>query len=81
MSEAHAEQTGRHLPINGAGAAGAALADLGFPAELLRGLALLARTAGLVAHLAEETERPIGMPLYREIDERAIYDPPPHQPE
>ena len=57
--------------------AGAALADLGFPPALLRGFALLARTAGLVGHLAEEMERPIGMPLYREIDERAEYDPPP----
>ncbi len=47
----------------------------------MRGFALLARTAGLLGHLAEETERPIGMRLYREIDERAIYDPPPHEPE
>ena len=68
--------TGRELPINGAGVAGAALADLGFPAALLRGVALLARTAGLVGHLGEEMERPIGMPLYREVDERAEYDPP-----
>jgi citrate synthase len=81
VSEAHSEQTGRRLPINGAGVAGAALADLGFPTELLRGLALLARTAGLLGHLAEEIERPIGMRLYREIDERAAYDPPPRGPE
>jgi citrate synthase len=72
-----AEAHGRGLPINGAGVAGAALADLGFRAELLRGFALLARTAGLLGHLAEEMERPLGMPLYREVDERAIYDPPP----
>ena len=45
-------------------------------AELLRGFALLARTAGLLGHLAEEIERPLGMPLYREIDERAEYEPP-----
>jgi citrate synthase len=77
VSEAHAEQTGSRLPINGAGVAGAALADLGFPADLLRGLALLARTAGLLGHLAEEREQPIGMKLYRELDERAKYEPPP----
>jgi citrate synthase len=76
VSAAHAKQTGRELPINGAGVAGAALADLGFPADLLRGLALLARTAGLLGHLAEERERPIGMELYREVDERAVYEPP-----
>ena len=76
----HHDRTGRELPINGAGVAGAALADLGFPAALLRGVALLARTAGLVGHLGEEMERPIGMPLYREVDERAQYHPPRERP-
>jgi citrate synthase len=76
LADAHRSQTGRELPINGAGVAGAALADLGFPVALLRGFALLARTAGLLGHLAEEMEHPLGMPLYREVDERAKYDPP-----
>jgi citrate synthase len=68
LAEAHRRQTGRELPINGA--------DLGFPIPLLRGFALLARTAGLLGHLAEEMEHPLGMPLYREVDERAKYVPP-----
>ena len=72
---AHAEQSGRALPINGAGAAGAALADIGVPAGLARGVALLARTAGLLGHLAEEAQRPLGMELYRELDRRMIYEP------
>jgi citrate synthase len=76
MAAAHARQTGKELPINGAGVAGAALADLGFPAPLLRGFALLARTAGLLGHLAEEMRTPIGMRLYREVDERAMYSHP-----
>ena len=76
VANAHEEQAGARLPINGAGVAGAALADLGFPAELLRGAALLARTAGLLGHLAEEMRQPLGMRLYREIDERAVYEPP-----
>jgi citrate synthase len=76
VAAAHRELTGKALPINGAGVAGAALADLGFPAPLLRGFALLARTAGLLGHLAEEMRHPIGMHLYNEIDRRAIYDPP-----
>jgi citrate synthase len=76
VSAAHARQTGRELPINGAGVAGAALADLGLPTALLRGFALLARTAGLLGHLAEEMQSPIGMRLYREVDERAKYVPP-----
>jgi citrate synthase len=69
------QQSGRRLPINGAGAAGAALADLGLPPDVARGFALLARAAGLGGHLAEEARRPLGMPLYREIDRRMIYEP------
>ncbi|HEV7847602.1 MAG TPA: citryl-CoA lyase [Thermoleophilaceae bacterium] len=76
LAAAHRDETGKELPINGAGVAGAALADLGFPGPLLRGFALLARTAGLLGHLAEELQSPIGMRLYREVDERAKYVPP-----
>jgi citrate synthase len=72
---ANDEISGKRLPINGAGAAGAALADLGLPPDLARGFALLARTAGLVGHLAEEARHPLGMPLYRELDERMRYEP------
>ncbi|MGH2746783.1 MAG: citryl-CoA lyase [Actinomycetota bacterium] len=71
VASAHRDETGKSLPINGAGAAGAALADLGFSPALARGFALLARTAGLIGHLAEESARPIGMRLWKEIDERA----------
>jgi citrate synthase len=71
VGRAHREATGRALPINGAGVAGAALADLGFPARIVRGMALLARTAGLVAHLEEEMSRPLGMALFRDVEDRA----------
>jgi citrate synthase len=71
VATAHRDETGRALPINGAGAAGAALSDLGFGPSVGRGFALLARTAGLIAHLAEEAERPIGMRLWREVEARA----------
>jgi len=57
-------------PINGAGAAGAVLADLGFPPEILRGFPLIARTAGLLAHIREEMSDPIGMPLWKGIDDQ-----------
>jgi citrate synthase len=71
VAAAHRAQTGKALPINGAGAAGAILADLGFPPHLARAFALLARTAGLIGHLAEESQRPIGMRLWMEVDRRA----------
>jgi citrate synthase len=70
VADEHERQSGRKLPINGAGVAGAALADLGFDPAIVRGFALLARTAGLVGHLAEERERPLGMRLYLEVERR-----------
>ncbi|MEO8322575.1 MAG: citryl-CoA lyase [Actinomycetota bacterium] len=70
VAAAYEEEMDKKLPINGAGAAGAVLADLGFPPSLTRGFALLARVAGLIGHLAEEAEHPIGMRLWKEIDER-----------
>jgi citrate synthase len=71
VAAAYNSSVGKALPINGAGAAGAALLELGFPPDLTRGFALLARTAGLIGHLAEEAEEPIGMRLWKEIDARA----------
>lgn len=63
--------SGRQLVINGAGAGGALLIDLGIPPGSVRGFVLIARTAGLVAHLAEEAEHPIGLPLWLDIEARA----------
>jgi len=76
VGRVHPAIIGRRLPLNGAGVCGAALADLGFPVDLLRGFALLARTAGLLGHLAEEMRRPAGNDIYREIDESVRYVPP-----
>jgi citrate synthase len=55
---------------------GAALCDIGFPVETLRGFALLARTAGLLGHLAEEARRPIGLDIYRDVEQASDYVPP-----
>jgi citrate synthase len=71
VADAHEEVTGRHLPVNGAGAGGAALVDIGIPPGAVRGVVLIARTAGLVAHLVEEASQPLGMPLWLEVEHRA----------
>ena len=60
-------------PLNGAGVCGAAIADLGLPVELLRGFALLARTAGLLGQIAEERRRPIASDIYLTVDRNATY--------
>ena len=75
IGRVHPAILGRTLPLNGAGTCGAALADLGFPVETLRGFALLARTAGLLGHIAEEQRRPIGAAIYDHVDRAADYRP------
>ncbi len=75
IGRVHAEVLGRTLPLNGAGVAGAALADIGLPPDLLRGVALLARAAGLLGHLAEELRNPIAPDIYTAIDRNAVYRP------
>ena len=80
IGRTHAEILGRHLPLNGAGVCGAALADLDLPLPMLRGVALLARTAGLLGHLAEEMRRPIGIDVYMTVDRNAEYVPLPPDP-
>ncbi len=66
---------GRKLPLNVDGAIAAALADLGFASELANGFFILARTAGWMAHVAEELAREKPM---RRIDQgTAEYDGPP----
>ncbi len=73
IGRVHPDILGRRLPLNGAGVCGAALADLGLPPDLLRGFALLARTAGLLGQLAEERRRPVGMDVYLHVDRAAEY--------
>ena len=76
VGRVHQELLGRTLPVNGAGACGAALCDLGLPAEILRGFALLARAAGLVGHLAEEMRSPVGLDVYADVERATDYRPP-----
>jgi len=77
VGRVHPQVLGRTLPLNGAGTCGAVLADLGLPTGILRGFALLARTAGLLGQIAEEQRRPLGMDMYEVIDRNASYESPP----
>jgi citrate synthase len=70
------EVLGRALPINVNGAIPAVMLDVGFPLAALKGISLLARTASLIAHLNEESERPIGFILSGEAAAAIAYDGP-----
>lgn len=54
------ELAGKPLAMNVSGAIPAVLLDAGYPLLALKGVPILARTAGLIAHLLEEQQRPIG---------------------
>jgi citrate synthase len=65
---------GRPLPLNVSGAIPAVLLDAGFPLVGLKGVPLLARTAGLVAHLVEEQQRAIGFVMSHAAAQAIDYD-------
>ncbi|WP_297977072.1 citryl-CoA lyase [uncultured Amaricoccus sp.] len=68
---------GKPLPMNVSMPIAAVLLDLDFPPAILKGIPILARTASLLAHLAEESERPIGFLMAAAAEEAIGYDPAP----
>lgn len=70
------ELTGKPLRINVSGAIPAVLLDAGFPAGALKGVPILARTAGLIAHLLEEQGRSIGFVMAHAAAAGIGYDGP-----
>jgi citrate synthase len=53
----------RHLVLNVSGAIAAVMLDVGFPLDSLKGIPILARTAGLLAHLHEDAHERLGFIL------------------
>lgn len=68
------EIIGRPLPINVSGAIPATILDAGWPLEALKAVPILARTAGLAAHLYEEQARAIGFIMSNHADQAITYD-------
>ncbi|SLN62746.1 Citrate synthase 1 [Roseivivax jejudonensis] len=68
------EITGRPLPINVSGAIPATILDAGWPLEAIKAVPLLARAAGLSAHLYEESLRSIGFIMSNHADQAISYD-------
>ncbi len=66
----------RHLTLNVSGAIPAVMLDLDFPLHSLKTVPILARTAGILGHLVEERERPIGFSIAHHVERIAGYDGP-----
>jgi citrate synthase len=76
LRDAVAEAWGKPLPMNVAMPSAAVMLDLGFEPAAVKAVPLLARTAGLLAHLAEEREHPLGFLLAAKAEEAIEYEPP-----
>ncbi len=69
-----AEAWGRPLTMNVSLPIAAVMLDLGFPASVVKAIPILARTAGLLAHLAEEQRLPIGFLMAGAAEEAIAYE-------
>jgi citrate synthase len=64
----------RRLPMNVSMPIAACLLDLHFPASIIKAIPILARTAGLLAHLAEEQHWPIGFLMASHAEAAISYE-------
>jgi citrate synthase len=76
LREEVVDARGRPLPMNVSMPIAALLLDLGFPVSAVKAVPILARAASLLAHLAEERERPLGLLLAARAEEAVEYQAP-----
>ena len=67
---------GKELKLNVSAAIPAVLLGTNFPLRALRGVPILARTAGIIAHLAEEAVNPSGFALSYQATRELVYEGP-----
>lgn len=75
LHEAVGEVWGARLTMNVSMPIAAVMLDLGFASAVVKAVPILARTAGLLAHLAEEREHPLGFLMARAAEEAIEYEP------
>ena len=73
LRDAVAQVWGKPLTLNVSLPIAAVMLDLGYPAAVVKAVPILARTAGLLAHLAEEQEHPVGLLLAAKAEEAVEY--------
>jgi citrate synthase len=69
------EVYGRHITINATGAIAAVLGEIGFPREVMRGVAVVSRAAGLVGHILEERNEPAARYIWDLAEHEVPYEP------
>jgi citrate synthase len=74
LRDSVAEAWGKPLTMNVSMPIAAVMLDLEFPSSAVKAVPILARTAGLLAHLAEEQEHPLGFLMARKAEEAVEYE-------
>jgi citrate synthase len=74
LRESVAEVWGKPLTMNVSLPIAAVMLDLDFPVSAVKSVPILARTAGLLAHLAEEREHPLGLLLAGAAEDAVEYE-------
>jgi citrate synthase len=64
---------GRHLTINATGAIAAVLGEIGMPQAVMRGIAVISRSAGLVGHILEESENSTARWIWHTVEDGIAY--------
>ena len=71
IAERATEAYGRQLPVNATGAIAAIASEMEISWRICRGLAVMARAIGLVAHLQEEMEEPMAPEIWSRAEDEA----------
>ena len=74
LRDAVTEVWGRALTMNVSMPIAAVMLDLGFPQKTVKAVPILARTASLLAHLAEEQEQPVGFLMAGAAEDAIRYE-------
>jgi citrate synthase len=77
LREGVAEVWGKPLTMNVSMPIAAVMLDVGFSSATVKAVPILARTAGLLAHLVEEQQHPLGFLMAARAEEAIEYEPPP----
>ncbi|HSS62194.1 MAG TPA: citryl-CoA lyase [Candidatus Limnocylindrales bacterium] len=74
VGEEASRAAGRELPVNATGAIAAIASEMGLSWRICRGLAVMARAIGLVAHLQEEMQEPMAAEIWSRSEAEAAGD-------
>jgi citrate synthase len=74
LRDAVAQAWGKPLTMNVSMPIAAVMLDLGFTSATVKAVPILARTAGLLAHLAEEQQQPLGFLMAGRAEEAIEYE-------